>query len=117
MHGFEEVERPRLFARGVRKLHAVLAHERTLLELLEQAHATKRPVGVGHQRLADVMARKYFLLEEDYLAPFARQHTGNGTPCGSTTHYYDVVMYLCSCVAYGSQFRFKKFRKKTIHFK
>jgi hypothetical protein len=50
----------------------------------------KGPVSVSHQRLTDVMTRKDFFFEKDYLAPFAREHAGNGAPCGSTTHYYDV---------------------------
>src|SRR5687767_15118135 len=91
MHTLEEVERARLLPRGVCKLHAVLAHERTLFEFLEQAQAAEGPIGVSHQRFADVVTRKYFLLKQDYLAAFARQDAGNRTPCGSTTHYYDVV--------------------------
>src|SRR6185369_13114751 len=91
MHGFEEIERPRLLARRVGKLHAVLAHKRALPEFLEYAETAEGPVSVGHQRFADVMTRKNFFFENDYLAAFARQNAGNGAPCGSTTHYDDVV--------------------------
>jgi hypothetical protein len=37
------------------------------------------------------MPRKNLFLEKDYLAAFARQNAGNGTPRGSTTHYDDVI--------------------------
>src|SRR5687768_9215617 len=92
MHSFKEIERTRFLAGGVCKLHAVLAHKRTILELLEQPHATEGPVSVGHQRLANVMARKHFFLKQNYLAAFARQNTRDGTPGRSTTHYNDVVI-------------------------
>jgi hypothetical protein len=36
------------------------------------------------------MTWKNLFLEQDYLATFAGQNAGNGTPCGSTTHYNDV---------------------------
>ena len=100
MHGFEEIERARLFTRWICKLDTVLADERTVLQFLEQAHAPKGPVGVSHQRFADVMTRKHFFLKQDHLAAFARQNAGNGTPRGSTTHHDDVKISLYSCVAY-----------------
>src|SRR6185503_3089163 len=90
MHSLEEIERPRLFACRICKLDTVLPNEWTFLQFLEQAETSKGPIRVSHQRLANVMSRKYFFLEQDYLAPFARQHAGHGAPCGSTTHYYDV---------------------------
>src|SRR5678815_3138247 len=91
MHGFEEIKRPRFLACGIGELDAVLPHKRALLQLLEHTHATKGPVSVSHQRFADVMTGKYCLLEQDYTATLAGQHAGDGTPCGHTTHYYDVV--------------------------
>ncbi len=42
----------------------------------------KVQVRVGHQRFADMMAWELFLLEEDDLAPFARQDAGDGTARG-----------------------------------
>ena len=63
MHRFKEIERPRLLARGIRKLHAVLANKRTCLQFLEHAQTTEGPVSVSHQRFADVMTRKNFFLE------------------------------------------------------
>src|ERR1043165_909055 len=90
VHCFEEVERPRLFTGRIRKLHAVLPNEWTFSQFFEHSETLKGPVGVSHQRLTDVMTRKYLFLEKDYLAPLARQHAGHGAPCGSTTHYNDV---------------------------
>src|SRR6478672_12073110 len=72
MHSLKEVKRARLLARRIRKLHAVLAHKRTVAQLLQQPHAPEGPVSVGHQRLTDVMTRKHFLLKQDHLATFAR---------------------------------------------
>src|SRR5688500_11707235 len=87
MHRFEEIERARLLTRSVRKLHAVFAHERTVPELLEKAHATEGPVGISHQRFADVMAWENLFLKQDYLTAFARQHTGHRTSGRPTTHH------------------------------
>src|SRR6185503_6875461 len=90
MHCFKEVERTRLLPRGIRKLHTVLPNEWTFLQLLEHSQTTERPVSVGHQRFTNVMTRKNFFFEKDYLAPFTRENAGNRAPCGSTTHYDDV---------------------------
>jgi aminopeptidase N len=90
MHRFEEVERPRLFPSSIRKLDTVLPNEWTFFQFLEQTQTPESPVSVSHQRFADVMTRKDFFFEKDYLAPFAREDAGNGAPRGSTTHYYDV---------------------------
>ena len=94
MHGFKKIERSRLLAGRVCKLHAVLANERTLFEFFEQAETTKGPIRISHQRLANMMTRKYCLLKQNHAAPFAREHAGNGTPCGSTTHYDDVEIII-----------------------
>jgi hypothetical protein len=94
MDRFEEVERPRFFPSGIRKLHTVLSNERTFLHFFEYAQPSERPVSVSHQRLADVMTRKDLFFEKDYLAPFARENAGNSAPCGSTTHYDDVEIII-----------------------
>src|SRR5262245_33356716 len=95
MHRLEEIERPRLFPRGVCELNAVLPHEWTGFQFFKQAETAERPVSVSHQRFADVMTWKNFLLEENYLAALARQNTGNRTPRGPTTHYDDVKFIVC----------------------
>src|SRR4051794_39966416 len=95
MYRLEEVERPRLLARRICKLHAVLPNKRTLLQFLEYTKTTEGPVSVGHQRFADVMTRKNLFLENDYLASFARENAGNSAPCWSTTHYNDVEIIIC----------------------
>src|SRR6185369_5967191 len=89
MYRLEEVEGARLLARSIRKLDAVLPYEWTFSQFFEQTQTPEGPVSISHQRLTDVMTWKDFFFEKDYLAPFAREHAGNGTPCGSTTHYYD----------------------------
>src|SRR5262245_65069558 len=92
MYGFKEIERTRLFSYVICKLDTVLSDEWTLLELFQQAHPLKSPVSVSHQRLADVMPRKFFLFKKDYAATLALQNAGDRAACGSTTDYNDVVL-------------------------
>src|SRR6185437_13863725 len=94
MDSFEEVERSRFFSGGIRKLHTVLPNKRTCLQFFEYTQTSKRPVSISHQRFADVMTRKDFFLEKNYLAAFACENAGHRTPCGSTTHYDDVEIII-----------------------
>src|SRR6266498_4091084 len=95
VYSFEEVKGTRLFPHLVRKLNTVLADEGTLFELLEEAHALERPIGVGHQRFTDVMARKHFFFEKDDAAAFALEYAGNGA-AGRTPAHHDNVIGICS---------------------
>src|SRR5688572_10072539 len=121
MHGLEEVKRSRLFARRIRKLHAVFTDKGTGLQLLQQSHSLKGKVGVSHQRFADVMAREDFLLKQHNTAAFPGQNAGDGaarrTPAD---HNHVVVMTIGSHkylgVTNSSQFRFKKLDQKIFHF-
>jgi len=63
VHSLKEVERARLLAGRICKLDTVLPNKWTLLQFLEQSETLKRPLRVSHQRLANVMSRKYFFLE------------------------------------------------------
>src|SRR5216684_2927589 len=79
MIGLKEIERARFLARRVCELHAVLADERALLELLQQAHALKCEVSVSHQRFAYMVPRESLLFEQHDAAAFARQNAGHRT--------------------------------------
>src|SRR5947199_1522886 len=91
MIGLEEIKRARLAALGVCKLNAVFAHERRLFKLLQNTHALKRPVGVGHQRFADVMAREVFFLEQDHTAAFACEDACDAAPRRAAAHYDYII--------------------------
>src|ERR1044071_2973395 len=80
MDSLEEVKRARLFAGRICKLDTVLPNEWTFSQFFEYSQTLKGPIGVSHQRLANVMSRKNFFLAENDLAPLARQHSGHGTP-------------------------------------
>src|SRR6185295_18074316 len=95
---FEEIKRARLAARGVCELNAVLANEWTLFELLENSHSLKGPVGVGHQRFADVMTREFFPLEEDHGAAFASEYARDAASGGPAAHHDNIkiIFHYCS---------------------
>jgi hypothetical protein len=88
----EEIKRARLFALRVGELHAVFADERAGFQLLQQSHPLERPEGVGHQRLADMMAGKLFLLEEHDSAAFAGEDAGDSAARRPAAHYDHVIV-------------------------
>src|SRR6185369_414483 len=87
----KEIERTRFTTRRIRKLHTVLSHKRTGLQLLQQSHSLKSKIGVSHQRLANVMTREAFLFKQDNLAAFARKDAGDCAASWPAAHNNNVV--------------------------
>jgi hypothetical protein len=65
MIGLEKVERMRLFAEVIGKLNDVFADKRTLPHLLENTHSLQCPIGIGHERFAN-MVESLLLKDHDF---------------------------------------------------
>src|SRR6185295_8496096 len=113
----KKVEWPRFFARRVGKLHTVFLNERARLHLLQQTHALKGEVSIRHQRLANVMTRKTFLLKQHDLAALAREDAGDraaGVPAAHNNHF---VVSIDSHCFFSDELRVtsKKKHRGTCH--
>src|SRR4029079_9358262 len=92
MIGLEKIEGARFLALRVRELNAILADKRALLELIQKAHALKRPVSVGHQRFAYMMAREFFFLEDNTRKPCAGENAGTTAAGRASPHHNNIVI-------------------------
>ena len=87
----EEIERLRDLAVGRDELDALLDRAPRLLQPVEDAESLEAEPGVGHQRLADVIARKRFTLQQYYPSSVLRQHR-RGRCAGRSTPDHDGVV-------------------------
>jgi hypothetical protein len=74
LHVLEEVKRVGRAAVRTDKLHAELLGVVRRLQLLDQPHPLQRKIRVRNQRLADVVAREFFLLEHQHAASLAGEN-------------------------------------------
>src|SRR6185295_5232173 len=99
---FEEVEGTRFTSRRVCELNAVFNYKLALFQLLKKPHSLEGPIGICHQRFADVVTRELLLFEQDYFAAFAGEDAGDRA-AGRTPTHDDHIENICVLV--GCYFR------------
>ena len=89
---FMKIERRRSPARTTEKLYAVFPHKRAVPQLIQHAQPLERPVGSGHQRLADLKPGKLRSLEQQHTVAVLRHQSRGRTPRRPAPDHNNVVM-------------------------
>jgi hypothetical protein len=87
----EEVERGGDLAVAADELDAVFLHEGAAVEFVENPETFEDEVAKRHQRLADVVAREFLLLEDEHVAAVLRQEGAGGGAGGAAADDDDIV--------------------------
>ena len=73
------------------KLHAVLLHKRLLFHFFQDSEPFQGEIAEGHERLADMVAGKFFFLEQDDSMAFLCKEGRRGSSTGAPTDDNDVT--------------------------
>ena len=80
-------KRLRLLASRIHKLHTVLAYKTDSVEFMNNSQTLKNPIGLRHQRLSHVFARKFVAFDQqDRMSLFSHQCGGCRSSWATANH-------------------------------